>query len=86
VLGSSTPETADARPAQLNECRTRLARLCRPCHSAVHRAAPLAALADQYNTIDALLGLDEVAKFARWASRQRPPSGGSRHLGLQHKR
>lgn len=71
----------------LEECRTRIARLCRPCHSAVHRAAPLAALAEQYNTVERLLELDEVAKFARWASRQRPSSSGTRHTpGLRNKR
>lgn len=49
----------------LEETRTRLAMLCRPCHSACHRAASTTELGTTYNTVEALLELEEVRRFAR---------------------
>lgn len=46
--------------------------LCRPCHSAVHRIHDEWQLATDFNTIELLLGSDEVRKFAKWANKQRP--------------
>jgi len=39
--------------------------VCRPCHSAIHRIAPNAVLAERYSTLDALLRHDD---FARWVA------------------
>ena len=51
--------------------RTRLAMLCRPCHSAVHRAKNTRDLAMEFNTVDKLLELPEVTKFAEWNSKRK---------------
>ena len=49
----------------------RVCRLCRQCHSAVHRLHTEWELAMEYNTMERLLECREVVKFGRWASRQR---------------
>ena len=49
----------------------RVCRLCRQCHSAVHRLHTEWKLAMEYNTMERLLECGEVMKFGRWASRQR---------------
>ena len=46
--------------------------LCRQCHSAVHRIHTETELATEYNTIDKLFGDEELLKFGKWASKQRP--------------
>ncbi len=46
--------------------------LCRQCHSAVHRIHTEMELATEYNTVDKLFADDEVLKFGKWASKQRP--------------
>ena len=46
--------------------------LCRQCHSAVHRIHSEMELATDYNTVDKLLGDEEILKFGKWASKQRP--------------
>ncbi|WIA39449.1 hypothetical protein OEZ86_005549 [Tetradesmus obliquus] len=49
--------------------------VCRPCHSAIHRAVPdNKQLAAHYSTAEALSQHEEVAKFAAWARRQRVTS------------
>ena len=45
-------------------------RVCRPCHSAVHAAAPNAELAEHHNTVARLLELPRVYAFARYNSKQ----------------
>ena len=45
--------------------------LCRPCHSAVHRAESNDSLADKYNTIEALRAHPKIASFAQYASGQK---------------
>ena len=42
--------------------------LCRMCHSAVHRFFPNRVLAEEFHTLDLLLGSDKVCAFAKWAS------------------
>lgn len=46
--------------------------LCRQCHSAVHRIHSEMELATEYNTVDKLFGDEEILKFGKWASKQRP--------------
>lgn len=46
--------------------------ICRPCHSAVHRIHDEWELATEYYTIERLLQCNEVRKFAKWNSKQRP--------------
>eukprot|EP00775_Hariotina_reticulata_P002547 gene2547-2850_t len=46
--------------------------VCRPCHSAIHRAVPNnKQLALHYSNLEALQQHEAVAKFAAWASKQR---------------
>ena len=51
---------------------TQVCLLCRQCHSAVHRIKSEWELAIDYNRMDKLLEVDEIMKFGRWASKQRP--------------
>eukprot|EP00667_Euglena_gracilis_P020900 EG_transcript_22709 len=46
-------------------------RICRPCHSAVHGFHNNKTLAMQYNTLEALLELEEIQKFIRWNAKQK---------------
>lgn len=46
--------------------------LCRQCHSAVHRIHPEMELATEYNTVEKLFADEEILKFGKWASKQRP--------------
>ena len=46
--------------------------LCRQCHSAVHRIHTEMELATEFNTIDKLFCDEEILKFGKWASKQRP--------------
>ncbi|UZJ54039.1 hypothetical protein CBS101457_003359 [Exobasidium rhododendri] len=59
------------------EMQSRLAMLCRPCHSFVHHI-PLLDLAQKYNTIDLLLERPEIYKWAKYASKlkERDPTWG----------
>jgi hypothetical protein len=45
---------------------TRTLWVCRPCHSAIHRASGEQELGMHYNTREALLELDEVRRFVDW--------------------
>jgi 5-methylcytosine-specific restriction endonuclease McrA len=49
---------------------TRGVRICRPCHSAVHSFHDNKTLAVKYNTLDALLELEEIRKFIKWISKR----------------
>ena len=60
--------THDTVRAYLN----RVAKLCRQCHSAIHRIYTETELATRFNTMERLLECDEVMKFGKWASKQRP--------------
>lgn len=40
--------------------------LCRPCHNHIHRVLSEKALADHYNTREALLAHDEIQRFVAW--------------------
>ena len=52
------------------EMRTRIAMLCRPCHSTVHATLSEQELEEAYNTLEALARHPEIAKFAAWVSKQ----------------
>jgi hypothetical protein len=45
--------------------------LCRSCHSQVHATFNEMELAEQYNTLDKLMAHEEIARYAKWATRQR---------------
>lgn len=48
--------------------------ICRPCHSAVHRAHDAAALAEHFTTLEALLADETIGRFVAWARKQRTTS------------
>jgi hypothetical protein len=50
------------------EIHTRVAWLCRPCHKMVHATLTEKELEREYNTLNALRGHPEIAKFSAWIS------------------
>ncbi len=54
------------------ERMTQGADLCRPCHSAVHAFIDEKTLGREYNSVGALLGHPEVARFVAWVRTQPP--------------
>ena len=48
------------------------AELCRPCHSALHEFIDEKTLGREYNTVEALLGHPEMARFVAWVRTQPP--------------
>jgi len=60
-----------------------ISKICRPCHSMVHRTFDNVELAEQYNTIDKLLVDVRVHNFCKWANKQKP---GKQKLGHKHQR
>ena len=61
------------RHFERDEMQTRIALLCRPCHSQVHAVLDNSALVQHYNTLDALAGHPEIARFAAWIANK--PTG-----------
>jgi len=52
--------------------RDRTCAVCRPCHSAVHRAVEdNLTLALEYNTVEALLEHVQIRNFAKWQNKQK---------------
>lgn len=47
---------------------TRIAWVCRPCHSQIHAVLTNRELVTEYNTLDALKTVPDIAKFAAWIS------------------
>ena len=60
-----------------------IALLCRPCHTACHRAEPNARLADAYHTVALLLAHPKVAAWVAFAAGQRV---GTAAHGLHNRR
>ncbi|MEJ7608914.1 MAG: hypothetical protein WKF37_22230 [Bryobacteraceae bacterium] len=64
------------------DVRTRIADLCRSCHSFVHKVLSEKQLEQSYNTLEALRFHPEIAKFVDWIGkkpaglrvRSRPPA------------
>ena len=56
-----------------DEVRTRMADLCRPCHSFIHKVLTEKEMELAFNTIEALRAHPEIAKFAEWVSKR--PAG-----------
>eukprot|EP00752_Nemacystus_decipiens_P004736 g4315.t1 len=48
--------------------------ICRPCHSAVHRAHDAQTLAERFTTLEELLADETVGRFVAWARKQRTTS------------
>lgn len=55
----------------LNECQTRIAWICRACHSFVHRLAKNEELAKRWNTLEALEEDERVKRWVAWVGRVR---------------
>ncbi|EPQ26815.1 uncharacterized protein PFL1_05793 [Pseudozyma flocculosa PF-1] len=68
------------------EMQTRIAWLCRPCHTAVHNHIPTSVLAADYNTVEKLLQHEGVYKWARYASRLKEKDRAFKGTGLREKR
>eukprot|EP00301_Raphidiophrys_heterophryoidea_P011905 c18151_g1_i1.p1 GENE.c18151_g1_i1~~c18151_g1_i1.p1 ORF type:complete len:314 (+),score=80.58 c18151_g1_i1:135-944(+) len=51
-------------------------RVCRPCHSAIHRMADEATLARDFNTLEKIMQTSRMQQWAKYAARLRPvPKG-----------
>lgn len=70
----------------IEEMRSRLAMLCRPCHTAVHSMIPHEDLASRYNTMDRLLEHEAVCRWGKYASKLKERSAGYEGFGLRNKR
>lgn len=44
--------------------------VCHDCHSAIHRFIPEKLLGKEYNTLELLMGHDDVKKFVEWVSKR----------------
>jgi hypothetical protein len=44
--------------------------VCRPCHNAIHSLCDNKTLAEQFNTLHALMGHAKIQAFVKWASKQ----------------
>jgi hypothetical protein len=49
-----------------DEMLGRLLWVCRPCHNQIHAVFSEKQLAEHYNTREALLGHEEIARFVDW--------------------
>ena len=54
------------RQYRLEDLQKAVALLCRPCHNHVHRVLSEKDLERDYNTLDALQGHPEIARFVAW--------------------
>jgi len=64
------------------DMQQRIALLCRPCHSQVHAVLDNAILMQHYNTVEALAGHPEIAKFSAWVASK--PAG--LKVAIRHKK
>ena len=48
-----------------------VAAVCRPCHTAIHGFADERTLGERYNTIESLLEVEQLRKFAHYMSKQK---------------
>jgi ribosomal protein L28 len=54
------------------DVRTRLLWVCKPCHKTIHAALSEKDLEREYNTLEALRSVPEIARFVRWVRKQPP--------------
>ena len=69
------PKTTHGRMKKKGTPRADLLRtlpLCRPCHSAVHRAESEDSLALEWNSLERLREHPKISRFVAWASGQKP--------------
>jgi hypothetical protein len=71
VLKHLYPDLSSTEKKCINRLLARTCDICRPCHSAIHKAHDNMDLALNYNTLELLLADEQVYKFCKWASRQR---------------
>ena len=60
--------------------------ICRPCHTAIHRMISLEDMATRYNTLEALLNLEGVQKWVKWAGKQKVVSKDFAKMRLRYSR
>lgn len=63
--------SSEHKKSCIREILTTTCDICRPCHDTVHRTHDNITLALSFNTIDQLLQDEKIAKFAKWASKQK---------------
>ncbi|CAN0516251.1 unnamed protein product, partial [Laminaria digitata] len=58
--------------------------ICRPCHSAVHKAHGASALAESFTTREELLADEGIGRFVTWARKQKTTSSQDARNNLLH--
>ncbi len=61
-----------ARHFTREEGRSRIALLCKACHSFIHSIFTEKELEQNYNTLEALVAHPEVGRFAAWLAKKPP--------------
>jgi hypothetical protein len=64
-------ERVSSDKATIRELLHEACDICRPCHTAVHRAHSNIDLASYLNTVPKLLEDEKISKFCKWASKQK---------------
>lgn len=67
----ATAVATNDKKSMVRHILRRTGNVCRPCHSALHKAHDNMELALSYATIELLLQDQQVAKFCKWASKQK---------------
>jgi len=67
----ATAAATNDKKSMVRHILRRTGNVCRPCHSALHKAHDNMELALSYATIELLLQDQQVAKFCKWASKQK---------------
>ncbi|CAJ1961643.1 unnamed protein product [Cylindrotheca closterium] len=65
-------QLGDAKKSSIKAIMCGTADICRPCHSHVHKTHDNLTLAWSYSTVDLLLQDENIAKFCKWVSKQKP--------------
>jgi hypothetical protein len=74
ILGPGLSDMVDKLSldrSKIREILQNTCEICRPCHSAVHRAHSNMELAMNFNSVEKLLSDESIRKFCQWASKQR---------------
>ena len=65
-------QLGDTKRSSIKAIMCGTADICRPCHSHVHKTHDNLTLAWSYSTVDLLLQDENIAKFCKWVSKQKP--------------
>jgi hypothetical protein len=70
VIPRTTHKRKKRRQGYTQEELNRVIWICVPCHKNIHAVLTEKELADEFNTIEKLLGFPAIAKFTVWVRKQ----------------